>query len=291
MRRNAILPTAMNVNQFGSEVNNLIYVFNRWLKMLQNYGKLDPHGLNDDFTAIAKVIKSHSVANDIKRAVQNCRNYAVSPSCAPDVLVRALTSALKMLCDTQEIMAVKEVAQHYADQGMTERYRFLSKRLAKEKIRKLGREVIFTCRHTDDKDTTKLVRRIVEKRAAQTVYRQTGKKHRDSNRFRQSVRRAISFSLYNKDHADYDVRLRMPGTHWKVAYNKHTGEKMMIAKFSYNSYEDAMEAIRRHELYYPNDKCPMTAYICSYCGKWHIGHKRCAHIFQETDEMAIIEAI
>ncbi len=41
MCRNAILPTAVYAESLDSEVMNLIYVFNRWLNMLESYGKLD----------------------------------------------------------------------------------------------------------------------------------------------------------------------------------------------------------------------------------------------------------
>lgn len=55
---NAILPTTLSAKQFGNELSNLTFIFNRWLKMLMNYGKLDDSVLDDDFTAIAKVVKA-----------------------------------------------------------------------------------------------------------------------------------------------------------------------------------------------------------------------------------------
>lgn len=55
---NAILPTTLSAEQFGNELTNLTFIFNRWLKMLMNYGKLDDSVLDDDFTAIAKVVKA-----------------------------------------------------------------------------------------------------------------------------------------------------------------------------------------------------------------------------------------
>ncbi len=58
---NAILPTTLSADQFGNELTNLTYVFNRWLKMLTSYGKLDESGLDEDFTAIAKVVKADGV--------------------------------------------------------------------------------------------------------------------------------------------------------------------------------------------------------------------------------------
>lgn len=269
---NAILPTTLSAEQLGNELTNLTYIFNRWLKMLRNYGKLDESGLDDDFTAIAKVVKADGVNNNIKRAVQRCRDYALSEFAKIEDLKRSLTTALKVLCKAQENKAVKRVKKSYADQGMTEKYRPLTKRLATEKIRKIGKEVTFTDWHTDDKVTTKLVRRFVEKRAAQAVHRNSRKRDRETNRFRQFVRRATSFSLYSKRYTEYDAQLRAPGTHWKVVRQYSKGKKVLAAKMSYSSHADAVEACNRYVMNHPDDPRKVTAYKCDYCGKWHIGH-------------------
>ena len=174
----ATLPTVVKSDNLNSDLLNLTRIFNRWLKMLTSYGKLDETSLLDDFTAIAKVVKSHETNKDIKRAVQRCSDYALSAAMQIADLVRALSSALNLLCKAQEDKELRKIKKTYADQGMTERYRPLSKRLAKEKIRKIGREVIYTDRHTDDSKTTKLVRRIVEKRAAQEAHKNAGKHDR-----------------------------------------------------------------------------------------------------------------
>lgn len=73
----ATLPTVIKSENLNSDLLNLTRIFNRWLKMLTSYGKLDEASLNDDFTAIAKVIKSQETKKDIKRAVQRCRDYAL----------------------------------------------------------------------------------------------------------------------------------------------------------------------------------------------------------------------
>ncbi len=281
---NAILPTTLSTEQFGNELTNLTYIFNRWLKMLMNYGKLDDSVLNHDFTAIAKVVKANGVSKDIKRVVQRCRDYALSEFAKIEDLIRSLTTALKILCKAQENKAVKRVEKSYADQGMTEKYRPLTKRLAKEKIRKIGRQVTFTDWHTDDKETTKLVRRIVEKRAAQAVHKNIRKKDRETNRYRQSIRRATSFSLYSKRYTDYDAQLRAPGTHWKVVKQNCKGKKVLAAKFSYNTYEEAVEACNRFIMFHPEDTRPMSAYKCDYCGKWHIGHMQVEQIDQDNNQ-------
>lgn len=273
----ATLPTVIKSENLNSDLLNLTRIFNRWLKMLNSYGKLDETSLQDDFAAIAKVVKSHETRKDIKRAVQRCRDYALAAMMQITDFVRSLTSALNLLCKAQENKELCKVKKAYADQGMTELYRPLSKRLAKEKIRKIGREVIYTDRHTDDSETTRLVRRIVEKRAAQEAHKNAGKHDRETNRYRHSIQRAVSFNLYNKRYAEYDAELRAPGTHWKVQKHNSKGKKVLVAKFSYNTYEEAVEACTRYMMAHPEDTCPMSAYKCDYCGKWHIGHERCPH--------------
>ena len=146
----ATLPSVIKAENFNSDLFSLTRIFNRWLKMLKNYGKLDDTSLQDDFTVIAKVVKSHETKKDIRRAAKRCRDYALAETMRIADLVRYLTAALKCLCNAQESKEVRKIKKAYADQGMTEKYRPLSKRLAKEKIRKIGREVIYTDYHTDD---------------------------------------------------------------------------------------------------------------------------------------------
>lgn len=270
----ATLPTVIKSENLNSDLLNLTRIFNRWLKMLTNYGKLDETTLQNDFIVIAKVLKSHETKKDIKRAVQRCRDYALVTVMQITDFVHSLTYALDLLCKAQENRELRKVKKAYADQGMTERYRPLSKRLAKEKIRKIGREVIYTDRHTDDAETTRLVRRIVEKRAAQEAHKNAGKHDRETNRYRHSIQRAVSFNLYNKRYAEYDAELRAPGTHWKVQTHNSKGKKVLVAKFSYNTYEEAVEACARYMMAHPEDSRPISAYKCDYCGKWHIGHER-----------------
>lgn len=124
----ATLPTVVKSDNLNSDLLNLTRIFNRWLKMLTSYGKLDETSLLDDFTAIAKVVKSHETNKDIKRAVQRCSDYALSAAMQIADLVRALSSALNLLCKAQEDKELRKIKKTYADQGMTERYRPLSKR-------------------------------------------------------------------------------------------------------------------------------------------------------------------
>lgn len=269
-----ILPTTIKIENAHDDLTCLTYTFNRWLKMLTNYGKLDATSLNDDFNLISKVIKSKNINKELKRAVANCRDYALTELKKVTAFSKSLRIALNLLCVKQEDISIKRVKASYDDQGMIERYRPLSKRLEREEIRRIGKRIIYTDVHTDNSATTKLVRRIIEKRAAQTVHRNFGKRDRETNRFRQSVRRAISFSLYNASFTDYNAKKRSPGTHWKVYHNHARIEKRLKAKHSYNNYEEATNACRRYKINHPDDKREMSAYQCSCCGKWHIGHER-----------------
>lgn len=277
----ATLPSVIKSENFDSELLNLTRIFNRWLKMLISYGKLDDTSLRDDFTVIAKVVESHETKKNIRRAVERCRDYALAETMRITDFISSLTSALNHLCRAQESKEVRKIKKAYANQGMTEKYRPLSKRLAREKIRKIGREVIYTDCHTDDAETSRLVRRIVEKRAAQAAHKNASRHDRETNRYRHYMQRAISFNLYNKRYTEYDAELRASGTHWKVSTHNSKGRKVLVAKCSYNTYEEAVEACTRFMMAHPQDQRPMSAYRCNHCGKWHIGHER---VSQETSD-------
>lgn len=272
MTYTAILPNISDDATTNMDIVNLTCVFNRWLKMLNRYGKLDSYSMNDDFATIAKVIKAVNTKRSIRNIVATCRDYALAGASSIDRLVMSIYSALEVLCESQEYVPIRNLKQQYAEQGMSKRYKSLSKRLAREKIHKIGKEIAFTDSGTDEPKTTKLVRRIVEKRAAQAVFRNSKNGERDSNLFRQNVRRATSFSLYNLTFADYDQKKRAKGTHWKVVFGKF-GKKLK-SKNSYNSYDDAIAACNSYMLNHPYDIRVMNAYKCEHCGKWHIGHER-----------------
>lgn len=172
---------------------------------------------------------------------------------------------------------IEKIRKFYADQGMTERYRPLTDRLKREKIDKLGKRMIYIDRLTDGAKSNNLARRIVEKRAAQTVHRLRKKGDKYSNRFRQSVRRATSFSLANLKIAAYDANKRVYGSHWKKDYDAH-GNRIMRAKKSYTTFEEAQKACVSYMEHRTWDSRTMSAYQCRECGRWHIGHDRPAPV-------------
>lgn len=225
----AILPTAIIPSNSDGDLVQLTFSFNRWLKMLKSYGKLDESSLESDFSLISRVLRNYGFKKKLIRAVQRCRDLALARDLKISSLVSALVIALNILSKLQTNREIKRVERQRANQGMTERYRPLSRRLASEKIRKIDKRLCFTDLMADDKETTKLVRRFVEKRAAQIVYKNQGKRQRCSNLFRQSVRRATSFSLYNKQFAEYDFQQRSaPGTHWRVKKNRKGQKKWWL---------------------------------------------------------------
>lgn len=269
---NAILPVTINSDNLNDSLVKLTYTFNRWLKMLIKYGKLDSDTLSDDFITISKVLRSKSIDRSLKTVIKSCRDYVLTAVNPMTKLQNMLNSALNLISNTLEDKEIMKVKAFYDDRGMTERYKYLSKRLAREKVRRINREIIYTDACSDDSATTRLVRRIVEKRAAQAVYKSFGKRRGETTSYRQSIRRAVSFSLYNASFTDYDAKKRASGTHWRVDFCHRGKLKRLKAKRSYNTREEATEAYNKYLLLHPEDLRPISVYRCGHCGKWHIGH-------------------
>lgn len=276
----AILPTTTKSSRFNQDLMDLTYIFNRWAKMLTHYGKLDEDSLNDDFTLISRVLRDTKINKTLKQLIVRCRDQVLFGHF--NSIVANLTKTLKALCLALEDGNLLKIKEQRKDQGMTEKYRPLTKRLAREKIRNIGIEIMYTDSHSDDAKTTRLVRRIVEKRAAQAVHKNQGHHFRETNSFRQNVRRATSFSLYNITFTEYDAAKRVQGTHWKVLY-RADGQKVLKRKHSYNSYDIALDACRQYEKKHPEDSRPITPYKCEHCGKWHIGHLRDTEVNPDKD--------
>lgn len=274
MCQTAILPTVLSSENANTALMQVTYVLNRWLKMLANYGKLDASSLCSDVEIISSFIGSTQVVDNIWRALVNCRYYAITKSGSVLSFLDQIEKTLKLLCRKQDCYEIRKIKKNRADQGMTERYRPLTKRLEKEKIRKLNKHLAYVDLDFDDSYDVKLIRRIVEKRAAQDVHRWKNSKSKDSNEFRQRVRRATSFSLYQTSFTDYDARKRAPGTHWRVIRRTKKGKVILKSKKGFYSYQDALDACNRYVLRHPDDPIPMSAYKCEFCGKWHIGHDR-----------------
>lgn len=275
MSKTTIFPTAIKKDDVHNRIMQAIYIFNRWRKMLHDYGKLDPNTMDDDLLEIDLVLKDADVSGKARQMIATCRDSVLAESTPTKRLRKMLHNVLVRLCNEVEDETIRRVKATHADQGMTERYKPLSKRLEREKIHRINKEAIYTDTHTDSRSTTKLVRRFIEKRAAQDVHRNAGKRDKDTNRYRQNVRRATSFMLYNITFTDYDTEKRVNGTHWRVIYYARSNKpKRLKAKHSYNTYEAAAEACTRYMTRHIDDSRRMSPYKCSHCGKWHIGHAK-----------------
>lgn len=277
----AIRPVFVKAENFNSQFSNLSFMLNRWLKMLTKYGHLDERSINDDFTAISAALCDNDFPKSLKTILSKCRDYAMAGENYIDGLKYTIKKMLNALCLRMEEPAIRKISKKMADQGMTERYAPLSRRLSREKIRRIDKKIMYA--DMEDASTSRLVRRIVEKRAAQAVHQSMGSHDKNTNRYRQSVRRATSFSLYHRTFTEYDAQLRAPGTHWKVVKQKN-GKRVLRSKTAYDTYEEATEACTQYMLCNPDDLYAMTAYKCEYCGKWHIGHDRSQIKVVETEQ-------
>lgn len=267
----AIRPVFVKAENFDSQFSTLSFMLNRWLKMLTNYGHLDERSINDDFTVISEALRGNEFPKQLKTILSKCRDYAVAGEDFIDGLKYTVKKMLNALCRRMEEPTIRKIRKLKADQGMTERYAPLSRRLSREKIRRINKEIMYA--DMEDASTSRLVRRIVEKRAAQAVHQSMSSHDKNTNRYRQSVRRATSFSLYHRTFAEYDAQLRAPGTHWKVVKQKN-GKRVLRSKTAYDTYEEAMDACAQYMRCNPDDLYSMTPYECEHCGKWHIGHDR-----------------
>lgn len=277
---NKIIPILIGKAEEDEILMKLVYVLNRWHKMLEKYRKLEDACLHYDIQIIDEAKDKLGKFAGLKKQIEICRDLAFKEDADIRIFMSQLKNSLSGLKNFLEDGKVKTIRKRYANQGMTERYSHLTKRLARERIRKYDRD--FTKAAIDDnKKIHRLVRRIVEKRAAQDVYRHGRSKANKSTGYRQQVRRAVSFNLYKAKTPDYDPRLREWGTHWRVGYKSGSQGKYLISKRSYKSYEDALNASMLYMERNPYDTQKMEPYKCAHCDKWHIGHSGNWHLEPE----------
>lgn len=257
-------------NRISSDINILGNVLRRWKRMLNDYRKLDRKRVNSDFSLLSRIIRSSDYSRKFKNMVSLCRDNALRVNDNVDDLLDSVENLLITISELKKDENLEKVRKFYADQGMSKRYRPLTRRLSRERLYHNGKELIYTDFRTDDPSTTRRVRRIIEKRAAQAVHKLCKSSDKETNSFRQKVRRAASFSLYRNIFIEYDKSKRFNGTHWKeVVKGKET---LLKSKKGYNSEEEALEVCRIHNMASLDSPRKMTAYRCSYCGKWHVGH-------------------
>lgn len=79
MSKTTIFPTAIKKDDAHNRIMQAIYIFNRWRKMLQDYGKLDPNTMDDDLLEIDLVLKDAYVSGKARQMIATCRD-SVLPS-------------------------------------------------------------------------------------------------------------------------------------------------------------------------------------------------------------------
>ena len=92
--------------------------------------------------------------------------------------------------------------------------------------------------------------------------------------FRHLMSRATSFQLFNIGQID-DIKYqkREHSSHWKKKYDPVTGKIVFKKKVGYDSYNEAVMAVKKVKKDQPWDKVNWGIYVCPKCGKYHIGHQ------------------
>lgn len=244
----------------------------RWETSLINFGKVDQWNIHKDYCTLGAFI-AEGKSKAARSAVRECRDYAISDSCDAAVLLSKVRNANRILnkpLDSRINLKMNKINSV----GQSERYKSETKKLYAEKLRfKDGKALKNIDVLMEDGATSRMVRRIVEKRMCQAYHRQHIPSPRKDGYDRHCMKRAISFQLHNLGHIKYKAGLsRSESTHWKKKYDPISGEVVFKKKIAYSSYEEADEAARKYMSKHPKEAVPVTAYKCAFCGKWHIGH-------------------
>lgn len=244
----------------------------KWESSLINFGKIDQWGINEDYCILGSFI-SGCKSKSTRRAVSECRDYAISGSYDAMVLLTKVQNANRILCKPEDNRINPEIKKlHHI--GQAKRYESTTKKLYSEKLRfKEGQSLKDIDISIEDGATSRKVRRIVEKRMCQAYHRQHKRSSYKDRQDRHYMKRATSFQLHNLGQIECEEGVcRSQFTHWKKSFDSITGDVVFKKKMEYSTYEEASEAARQYMLRHPEETVPTTAYKCAFCGKWHIGH-------------------
>ena len=160
--------------------------------------------------------------------------------------------------------------------GQQERYCYVTKSIFNERLRCKEdawlRNIDIT---TEEPRTTRIVRRIVEKRMCQTYHKQHKRVFHDhGNRSRHNMKRAVSYELYILGQVENVNKLRRGNaTHWKRQYDPNTGKVVFKKKFGYETIEEAKTSAIKLVQGKPWCHKAVNVYKCAHCNKYHIGHE------------------
>lgn len=273
MSKTAVMPAYISMEEVQTPMAKTFYILNRWVRILSSYGEIDSSTLNNDFKVIHQVIKSPEITRSIKTAILSCRDRLLGTVHDASKLAGYIKSVLKRISESMTDSFILQIKQDKKDKGMRNRYSHLLKKLSRVELKGTGTKLSEIDVDMVDSKTAATVRRIVEKRAAQSLSSTMNRNH-ESNLFRQKVRRAKSFTLYYTYEGKIDDLHREASTHWVFKREKESGLLVKRKKHGFATKEEALEAVERWNTSHPHDEIPMVAYQCAHCGKWHIGHNR-----------------
>ncbi len=244
----------------------------RWASSLSNFGKVDQWNIEEDYETLTAFISSDGY-KAARKAVRECRDYAMTESCKAEHLLSMVQNANNIL-SRQSRGKENDRTKMIESVGQAKRFMSTTKKLYSEKLKCMDGKYLKDIDITmEDGATSRKVRRIVEKRMCQAYHRQHKNCSHVGGRDRHYMKRATSYQLYNLGQIECETGVcRTESTHWKRTYDPITGEVVFKKKMAYSTYEEAAEAARQLMLSRPNDKRLVSAYKCAYCGKWHIGH-------------------
>lgn len=261
--------------------------FKRWEASLKKFGKVDQWSINDDYNIIRSFLTA-SKSKEARNAVRDCRDYSIVSSCDSSKLLLKVQNANRILNKLNDDRLNPELPIKRAA-GQAKRYESTTKKLYSEKLRfKKGQLLKDIDISIEDCETSRKVRRIVEKRMCQAYHRQNKRASNMDAQSRHNMKRATSYQLHNLGLIEYERGYkRSESTHWKKTYDPILGKNVLKKKVEYSSFEDAADAAILFALRHPNDEKPMTAYKCSVCDKWHIGHLSLEHKTKQPNLVAI----
>ena len=257
-----------------SEIKNIL---KSWCSSLERYEKLDNWKFSHSLSIIGNYLRSKEDSYNTRLLVRQIRDKAICSSSTHISLMKLIKSVLASIEARTENPGNPQIDSWcFMKEGQEPRFRGQTSRLFKEKLKfKDGMFLRNFDVETESNLDSRKVRRIIEKRMCQ-AYHNMHRRMRSSspsNLNRYWEHRATAFQLYNIGQIeDVDNVSRGISTHWKKMYDTQTRKVVFKKKMAYADKATALSAIKKWKESHPNDKIEIHAYICSHCGKWHIGH-------------------
>lgn len=247
----------------------------KWNASIENYGKLDAWQLDKDLAKVDNYV-SMAAPSSCTNALRRTMYFATTNT--PDIqkLRNSIQTSIKKL---SVVITESQYGTSSTRSSFAETLQFATRKLYNEKVRfKDNRYLRNIDTNFEDGDTTRKVRRIVEKRMSQAYYRtRKGFTCNKDRKDKVGEQRAISFQMRNLGQIDItEGSTRTDATHWKKTVDQFTGKIVMKPKKIFDTYDEAAEEANKRNLEMNRKGLAgprFSAYKCAYCGKYHIGHK------------------